>query len=175
MLQHMLLWSNSVEHWALTRSKQCIIHKLTQTFSNKSLYTFYSPTWISGAFEKKRKITCNNLSLQSCGDTALVFLYLSLSASRLRIWEDGRENESSGLGRRGWSGRGRRVWRKRWIMWLRIMSKKLHKAFSQITYQLGGWHCPWSISSVLDLVPHRSAVQVHVRPHTRTYAATASH
>lgn len=32
-----------------------------------------------------RKITCNNLSLQSCGGTAAVFLYLSLSASRLRI------------------------------------------------------------------------------------------
>lgn len=49
--------------------------------------------------------------------------------------------------------RGRGVWRKRWSMWLRIMSKKLHKAFSQITYQLHAWHYPWSISSVLDQVP----------------------
>lgn len=67
--------------------------------------------------------------------------------------------------------RGRGVWRKRWSMWLRIMSKKLHKALSQITYQLCAWHYPWSISSVLDQVPHRSAVQVHVRPsaHTHTH------
>lgn len=120
-----------------------------------------------GFWEAEKKITSNNLSLQSCGDTVLVFLYLSLSASRLRIWEDGRENGSSGGV--GVAARGRRVWRKRWIMWLRIMSKKLHKAFSQITYHLGGWHHPWSISSVLDPVPHRSAVQVHVRPPTRVH------
>lgn len=101
-------------------------------------------------FEKKRKITCDNLSLQSCGDTAVVFLYLSLSASRLRIWEGGRNNGGGG----GVAvERGRGVWRKRWSMWLRIMSKKLHKAFSQITYQLYAWHYPWSISSVLDQVP----------------------
>lgn len=51
------------------------------------------------------------------------------------------------------------------------MSKKLHKAFSQITYQLCAWHYPWSISSVLDQVPHRSAMQVHVRPPTQAYTS----
>lgn len=60
-------------------------------------------------------------------------------------------------------------------MWLRIMSIKLHKAFSQITYQLCAWHYPWSISSVLDQVPHRSAMQVHMRPPTHTYTTIAVH
>lgn len=70
--------------------------------------------------------------------------------------------------------RGRGVWRKRWSMWLRIMSKKLHKALSQITYQLCAWHYPWSISSVLDQVPHRSAVQVHVHPSAHTHTGIHS-
>lgn len=62
---------------------------------NESPQLLCSLTWITKAYGKKkkrwRKITCNNLSLQSCGGTAAVFLYLSLSASRLRIWEGGGE------------------------------------------------------------------------------------
>lgn len=157
----------------MTKTTQCVIHKVTQSvWKWKPSNTLQSHVNNQGFLKKWRKITCNNLSLQSCGGTAVVFLYLSLSASRLRIWEGGRRNESGGGGGGEVVVRGRGVWRKRWSMWLRIMSKKLHKAFSQITYQLCAWHYPWSISSVLDQVPHRSAMQVHVRPPTHTHAHT---
>lgn len=79
-----------------------------------------------------------------------LFVTVSLQTEDMRRRQ--REREQWGWGV-GVAARGRRMWRKGWIMWLRIMSKKLHKAFSQITYQLGGWHYPWSISSVLDPVP----------------------
>ncbi len=73
-----------------------------------------------------------------------------------------------------WGGvvvvRGRGVWRKCWSMWLRIMSKKLHKAFSQITYQLYAWLYPWSISSVLDQVPIVLRCEYTcAHPHTRIH------
>lgn len=81
-----------------------------KSFVNENLHIFGSLRWISMAFEKRRKITCNNLSLQSCGDTAAVFLYLSLSASRLRIWEGGRKNGSGEGG--GSSGERKRSVKK---------------------------------------------------------------
>lgn len=101
----------------------------------------------------------------------MVFLHLSLSASRLRIWGGGRSN-GSGVGAERTKKRVRRrkktkQKKKRWTMWLRVMSKKLHKAFSQITYQLHAWHYPWSISSVLDQVPVARR-RKYVRTHTHT-------
>lgn len=54
-----------------------------------------------GFLKRRAKITCDNLPLQSCGDAAVAFPYLSLSASRLRIWEGGRKNGNGGGGGSG--------------------------------------------------------------------------